>query len=514
MTPEAPGEAATAGMMFDDRYARELEGAYVAWHASAAPAPKLVKLNRALAAELGLDADALDGDLGARIFSGNQVPPGARPIALVYAGHQFGGFAPRLGDGRALLLGELVDRRGRRRDLQLKGSGPTPFARGGDGKATLGPVLREYVIAEAMAALGIPTTRALAAVTTGEQVWRERPLPGAVLARVADSHLRIGTFEYFASRKDTAMLRKLVDHAIARHLPEAGGAGGAAGESEAGPARARALLAFVVERQAELVARWMLVGFIHGVMNTDNMTISGETIDYGPCAFMDATDPATVYSSIDHGGRYAFGNQPRIAQWNLARLAEALLPVIDDDQPAAIEAATDIVRGFEARYQRHWRAGLRAKLGLERPAAGGESDDDRVLVDDWIGLLVEHAVDYTLGFRALAAAATGDDAPVAIQFPARTEASWKPWLATWRRRLGARAAEAAASMRLVNPAFIARNHRVEDALAAAVELGDLRPFETLLAILARPFDDQPAHAAAMAPPAREVQRRHQTFCGT
>jgi uncharacterized protein YdiU (UPF0061 family) len=499
-------EAPLAGMVFDNSYARELEGAYVAWKATPVPAPRMIRFNRALAEELGLDAALLDGELGARIFAGNEVPPGAQPIAMVYAGHQFGGFAPRLGDGRALLIGELIDREGRRRDLQLKGSGRTPFARGGDGKAALGPVLREYVIAEAMAALRIPTTRALAAVATGEPVLRERPLPGAVLARIASSHLRIGSFEYFASKGDRPMLTKLLDHAIARHLPAAAG--------EVGPARARALISAVVERQAELVARWMLVGFIHGVMNTDNMTISGETIDYGPCAFMDAADPATVYSSIDHGGRYAFGNQPRIAQWNLARLAEALLPLLDDDEPAAIAKATELVREFEPHYQRHWRAGLRAKLGLAPAPAGGETDEDRDLIDDFVHLLVEHHVDYTLGFRALAAAAEGDDAPLATQFA--QPAAYQGWLARWRARLGdgARATEAAALIRRTSPAFIARNHKVEEALAAATERDDLRPFDTLLAILARPFADQPEHAAAMAPPPIEQQRQHRTFCGT
>ncbi len=496
-------DAATAGMVFDNSYARDLEGAYIAWQAAPAPAPRMIKLNRGLARELGLDPEALDGDLGARVFAGNQVPVGARPIALVYAGHQFGGYAPRLGDGRALLLGELVDGKGRRKDLQLKGSGPTPFARGGDGKATLGPVLREYLIAEAMAALAIPTTRALAAVATGELVRRDRLLPGAVLARVAASHLRIGTFEYFGGKDDHAMLARLLDHAIARHLPAA----------VAAPDRARALLAAVVERQAELVARWMLVGFIHGVMNTDNMTISGETIDYGPCAFMDACDPATVYSSIDHNGRYGYGNQPRIAQWNLARLAEALLPLFDGGAEAAVAPATELVRGFEGHYQRAWRAGLAAKLGLDVGAPRGPDDaNDRALADDFVGLLVEHRVDYTLGFRALVSAATGDDDALAVLFPA--PAAYQGWLARWRTRLGAGGPAAAASMRLRNPAFIARNHRVEDALSAAIERQDFRPFETLLTILARPFDDQPEYADSMAPPPLSVQRRHQTFCGT
>ena len=501
-------EAATAGLAFENSYARDLEGAYIAWKAAPAPAPRIVKLNRALAAELGLDADALDGDAGARILSGTDIVPGAQPIALVYAGHQFGGFSPRLGDGRALLLGELIDRSGRRRDLQLKGSGPTPFARGGDGKAALGPVLREYIMGEAMAALGIPTTRALAAVTTGEMVFRERPLPGAVLARVAASHLRVGTFEYFASRDDQAMLRKLVDHAVARHVPEAAD----------DPHQALALLTAVVERQAALIARWMSVGFIHGVMNTDNTTISGETIDYGPCAFMDACDLTTVYSSIDHGGRYAYGNQPKIMMWNLARLAEALLPQLDADEAKAVAIATEVVHGFEGCYQRDWRAALAGKLGLDVGDGGGgaagataASADDRALGDDFIGLLAEHRVDFTLGFRALVDAAIGADGPLTALVPAG--AALTPWLTRWRARLGDRAAAAAVAIRGRNPAFIARNHRVEHALAAAIG-GDLAPFETLLAILARPFEDQPEHAAAMVPPPLAEQRSYRTFCGT
>ena len=339
---------------FDNTYRRSLEGFYAPWQAATVPAPKLIQLNRALAAELGLDADALASDAGAAIFAGNVVPLGAEPLAQAYAGHQFGGFVPQLGDGRALLLGEVIDRHGRRRDIQLKGSGRTPFSRGGDGKATLGPVLREYLLGEAMHALGIPTTRALAAVTTGEPVYRDQILPGAVLTRVAASHIRVGTFQFFAARGDTAKVRQLADYTIARHYPDVATA-------------ANPYLAFldaVVNAQAALIARWMLVGFIHGVMNTDNMAVSGETIDYGPCAFMDRYHPQTVFSSIDRQGRYAYGNQPNIARWNLARLAETLLPLIHSDEKAAIAAVSNAVNAFTDRYDTFWLEGMRAKLGM------------------------------------------------------------------------------------------------------------------------------------------------------
>jgi uncharacterized protein YdiU (UPF0061 family) len=359
-TPTPTLDAARAGFHFDNSYARELDGFFAPWQAAQVPRPVLLKLNHALAAELGLDADALHGPLGAAIFSGNLAPPGATPIAQAYAGHQFGGFSPQLGDGRALLLGEVIDSLGQRRDIAFKGSGRTPFSRGGDGKAALGPVLREYLMGEAMHALGIPTTRALAAVATGEQVLREGgPLPGAVLTRVAASHLRVGTFQFFATRGTPEQLKALADYAIARHDPELA--------QDAQPYRA--FLRAVAERQAALIARWMGVGFIHGVMNTDNMTISGETIDYGPCAFMDAYDPATVFSSIDRQGRYAYGNQPGIGQWNLARLTETLLPLLHTDADQAVALASEVVNGFPERYQYHWRAELRRKLGLqdERP---------------------------------------------------------------------------------------------------------------------------------------------------
>ncbi|MBK9036447.1 MAG: YdiU family protein [Myxococcales bacterium] len=477
-------------------YAQALTGAYVAARAAAAPAPRLVRVNRELAAALGLDVEALEGDAGARLFAGVDVPDGATPIALVYAGHQFGGFSPRLGDGRALLLGELVDGAGRRFDLQLKGSGPTPFARSGDGKATLGPMLREYVMGEAMAGLGVPTTRALAVVTTGESVWRERPLPGAVVARVAASHLRVGTFEYFAARGEHDMVARLTDYALERHGPW-----------PVEPAeRATTLLTAVVERQAALIAQWMAVGFIHGVMNTDNVAISGETIDYGPCAFMDSYDPETVYSSIDHGGRYAYGNQPRVAQWNLARLAETLLPAIDPDPAAAVAKATALIDGFEPAFRARWVAAMGAKLGLAAPTAA-----DAPLIDDFLAVLAAHRVDFTLAFRALGTAAVCDSDRLEALAPA---GAFAPWLTRWRARLGDDGAGAAARMRTTNPAYIARNHRVEEALTAAVERDDLRPFEALLEVLARPFDAHPAHAALADAPPDAVERTHRTFCGT
>src|SRR4051794_41111034 len=370
---------------FDDSFVRELEGLYVPWQGAPAPAPRLLALNEKLAAELGVDAGALRSDAGVAVLAGSAAPAGASPVAQAYAGHQFGSYSPRLGDGRALVLGEVVDGEGGRRDVHLKGSGRTPFARGADGKAAVGPMLREYVIGEAMHALGIPTSRALAVVATGEDVMRETVLPGAVLARVAASHIRVGTFQYAALNGGPELVRRLADYAIDRHHPDAG----------------RSYLAFyerVLDAQASIVAQWMLVGFIHGVMNTDNMAVSGETIDYGPCAFMDAFDPATVFSSIDHGGRYAYGNQPHIATWNLARLAEALLPLIDDDTDTAIAAATDALQTFPERFHRYWRAGMRAKLGLSE--AG---DVTSALVDDLLTLLHQQAVDYTSSFRALSA---------------------------------------------------------------------------------------------------------------
>ena len=488
-----------AGFAFDNTFARELEGLYVPWKAAQVVQPSLVKLNRELAVELGLDADALDSAEGAKLFAGNETPDGAAPLAQAYAGHQFGGFSPELGDGRALLLGEVIDRNGRRRDIQLKGSGPTPFSRAGDGRAALGPVLREYLIGEAMHALGIPTTRALAAVMTGEPVYRESPLSGAVLTRVAASHIRVGTFELFAARGDYAKVRRLADYVIDRHYPELQGHS----------APYLALLESVCERQAALIARWMHVAFIHGVMNTDNMAISGETIDYGPCAFMDHYDPATVFSSIDSGGRYAYANQPKIAQWNLARLAETLLPLIDTDSEGAIERASKVVIAFSGQYERHWLEGMRAKLGLV-----SEEETDLNLATGFLAALQGRKLDYTSAFRFLADAASGQEEPIRALFgDAR---AYDLWSGLWRSRLSREPVAPlmrAQAMRQVNPAFIPRNHRVEEALSAAVERADYAPFEKLLNILARPFDDQPQHAA-FAEPAPGGQGIYRTFCGT
>ena len=491
--------SAAAGFVFDNTYARELEGSYVTWKAAPVARPRLVKLNRELAEELGLDADALDSEEGARIFAGNEIPEGAAPLAQAYAGHQFGGFVPQLGDGRALLLGEVIDRNGRRRDIQLKGSGPTPFSRAGDGRAALGPVLREYLIGEAMHALGIPTTRALAAVLTGEPVFRETALPGAVLTRVAASHIRVGTFQFFAARGEQAKVHRLADYAIDRHYPELKG--------EANPYLG--LLERVRDKQAALIASWMHVGFIHGVMNTDNMAISGETIDYGPCAFMDHYDPATVFSSIDTHGRYAYANQPRIAQWNLARFAETLLPLIDADRNRAIARATEVVNAFPEQYERHWLKGMRAKLGLV-----SEEEADLNLATRFLTAMVGKKVDYTLAFRYLADGALGQEEPIRALFG--DPSAYDIWSGHWRARLARETvvpSVRAQAMRRANSAFIPRNHRVEEALSAAVERGDYAPFETLLNILSRPFDDQPEFAA-FAEPAPEGRGCYRTFCGT
>ncbi|MCU1500731.1 MAG: YdiU family protein [Ilumatobacteraceae bacterium] len=494
--------------VFDNSYVRELHGLYEPWQAATATSPRLLALNEALAHELGLDVEALQAPDGVAVLVGNATPEGASPVAQAYAGHQFGGFSPRLGDGRALLVGEVLDAHGRRRDLHLKGSGRTPFSRGGDGKAAVGPMLREYVIGEAMHALGIPTTRALAVVATGDLIERETMLPGAVLARIASSHLRVGTFQYAATHDDhDTLVRRLADHAIARHHPRALDAGNPY----------LALFEHVVEAQASLVARWMLVGFIHGVMNTDNMTISGETIDYGPCAFMDVFDPDTVFSSIDHGGRYAYGNQPVIAQWNLARLAETLLPLFDAERDAAIAAATDVLRSFTARYQAHWTAGMRAKLGLigdARSAATAEQDDGAdLLIDDLLTLLRAQAVDFTSFFRALSTSLRGDDAP--LRTLVAEPAALDGWSARWRARLsaaGRRPQATAAVMDRVNPIYIPRNHLVEAALVAATD-GDMAPFRQLLDVLAQPFDERPG-LDAYAAPAPPSAARYRTFCGT
>jgi len=502
-------------LAFDNSFARDLPGFYVSWPPQRVPAPRLLYFNHALAGELGMAPARRGTEALAAMLSGNQLPEGAQPIAQAYAGHQFGQFSPRLGDGRALLLGEIIDRQGRRRDIAFKGSGPTPFARGGDGKAAVGPMLREVLIGEAMHALGIATTRALAVVATGEAVRREAVLPGATLTRVAGSHLRVGSFEYYAARGETGRVRQLADYAIARHFP-------AVRES---PTPYTDFLRAVQEAQAALVAQWMGVGFIHGVMNTDNMSIGGETIDFGPCAFMETYDPKAVFSSIDRQGRYAYGNQPGIANWNLARLAESLLPLIDDDVDAAVERATDVLAGFGAAYGRCWLGVMRAKLGLHDAGAGDSArdDEDIALAESWLGLLHAQRVDFTLAWRRLADAAQGNAAPLFALFG--EPAALEPWLAGWQARCAAEGAPAGAgpaaagvaragAMRRCNPWLIPRNHRVEEALAAASEAGDLAPFERLLAALESPWEEDAANADLAQPAAASFTAGYRTFCGT
>jgi uncharacterized protein YdiU (UPF0061 family) len=477
---------------FQNRFATDLPELAVAWQAEQAPEPQLLALNERLALELGLDPAWLRTPDGVRLLVGNAVPEGARPVAQAYAGHQFGGYAPRLGDGRALLLGEVVGSDGALRDVHLKGSGRTPFARGGDGLAAVGPMLREYIVSEAMHALGVPTTRSLAVVATGRPVRRETVLPGAVLTRVASSHLRVGSFQYARATGDIDLLRRLADHAIDRHYPDVAGA----------DQPYRALFDAVVAAQASLVAQWMLVGFVHGVMNTDNMTISGETIDYGPCAFMDAFDPATVFSSIDERGRYAYGNQPVVAQWNLARLAEALLPLLHEEQEKAIALAVESLDAFDGQYGAVWSAGMRAKLGLP---AGLEDALTTALVGDLLSLLHQSHVDYTSIFRRLSAAARGDDEPARSLFldlPA-----FDSWLERWLPL-----SPDADAMDRANPVYIPRNHLVEDALAAATA-GDPGPLERLLAVTADPFDERPGQER-YAEPAPVDFGVYRTFCGT
>jgi uncharacterized protein YdiU (UPF0061 family) len=463
--------------------------------------PRLIKLNRPLAIHLGLDPNWLDSPEGTEILAGKRVPDGADPIAMAYAGHQFGQFVPQLGDGRAILLGEVIDADGVRRDIQLKGSGPTPFSRRGDGRAALGPVLREYIVSEAMAALGIPTTRSLAAVMTGESVLRETPLPGAVLTRVASSHIRVGTFQYFAARGDTEGVRRLADHVIARHYPQVTG--------DQRPYLA--LLSAVIARQADLIARWLLVGFIHGVMNTDNTSISGETIDYGPCAFMDHYNPAQVFSSIDEMGRYAYANQPQIALWNLTRLAECLLPLIAEEQDKAIAEAQSALGEFIEAFDAAYQAGLRSKLGLFTAR-----DEDRMLAQDLLDAMAKNQADFTLTFRRLSDAAADPSGDGEVRQLFAEPAAYDEWAVRWRQRIREEPQDSATrqtAMRSVNPAFIPRNHRVEAVIEAAVNRDDFAPFEELLVVLATPYEDQPALSGyAQAP--EPHQRVPQTFCGT
>ena len=491
----------TVHFPFQNTYAALPEGFFARVAPTPVAAPRLVKLNRPLAARLGLDPDMLESPEGVEILAGKRVPNGADPIAMAYAGHQFGYFVPQLGDGRAILLGEVVDLDGVRRDIQLKGSGPTPFSRRGDGRAALGPVLREYIVSEAMAALGIPTTRSLAATITGESVMRETVLPGAVLTRVASSHIRVGTFQYFASRGDTEGIKRLADHVISRHYPHLADA----------EHPYHALLEGVIARQADLVARWLLVGFIHGVMNTDNTSVSGETIDYGPCAFLDHYDPAAVFSSIDEQGRYAYANQPRIALWNLTRLAECLLSLFSDDKDQAVDQAQAILGDFPGKFTDAYQSGLRQKLGLF-----SRRDGDEALAQDFLDAMAKAKADFTLTFRRLSDAAEDASRDNNVRQLFADPLTYDEWAARWRQRMGDEAqtpAERASAMRAVNPAYIPRNHRIEAVIQAAVDRDDFAPFEGLLTVLSKPYEEQPPFADYATPPEPD-QRVLRTFCGT
>lgn len=489
---------------FENTYARLPERFYSRVGPTPVAAPRLVKLNVELAKSLKLDPDALASREGVEILAGNRVAEGAEPLAMAYAGHQFGHFVPRLGDGRANLQGEVIGRDGMRYDIQLKGSGPTPFSRRGDGRAALGPVLREYIVSEAMAALGVPTTRSLAAVTTGEQVFREEVLPGAVLTRVAASHLRVGTFQYFAAQGDIEGIQMLADYAIFRHYPEAAQT----------KQPYQTLLDGVITRQAHLMAQWMLLGFIHGVMNTDNTSISGETIDYGPCAFMEAYDPAMVFSSIDHQGRYSYSNQPHAAHWNLTRLAEALLPVLEQEagsKEAALASAHEALAAFGPQFEAAHVVGLLRKLGISSNREG-----DAALVHDLLDRMAANRTDYTLTFRRLCDAAAGLEGDEGVRVLFANPEAYTSWAVGWRRRLVEEPLPGetrAAAMRMANPAFIPRNHMVEKALSAAVNGQDYQPFEELLEVVSHPYQDR-ADLERYATPARPEECVQQTFCGT
>lgn len=496
-------DAATGPFAFDNSYARLPERLFARLDPTPVAAPELVRLNRPLAELLGADVERLAGSDGAAIFSGNAVPDRAQPLAMAYAGHQFGQWVPQLGDGRAILLGEVVGRDGVRRDIQLKGSGRTPFSRMGDGRAALGPVMREYILSEAMTALGVPSSRSLAFALTGERVLRQDgPEQGAVLTRVARSHVRVGTFQFFLARDDREALAALSDYVIARHDPDLA-------EADNPPLE---LLKAVIARTADLVAQWQLIGFIHGVMNTDNMQLAGETIDYGPCAFIDRYHPDTVYSSIDQFGRYAYRNQPPIAAWNMARFAETLLPIMAETPQEAVPLAEDALEGFAPHFQQRLTAGWRAKLGLTEA-----QDDDLALAVDLLGHMAEQGADFTLTFRALCdltrAPGPADEALSAMfAEPAAVQA----WTARWRQRLaGETASDTArrAAMRAANPAYIPRNHQVEQAIQAARQTGDFSVMDRLMHVLAQPFDDHPGYEDLARPP-RPEQEVHQTFCGT
>lgn len=512
-SPEAPVSVTSASsgldggvvrFNFENTYSHLPEHFYARLNPTPVASPRLVKLNVELARSLGLDPEALASEQGVEILAGNRVPEGSEPLAIAYAGHQFGHFVPSLGDGRANLLGEVNGRDGVRYDIQLKGSGPTPFSRRGDGRAALGPVLREYLVSEAMAAMGVPTSRALAAATTGERVVREQVVPGAVFTRVAASHLRVGTFQYFAAKGDTEAIRRLADYAIGRHYPEV--------EREERPYRS--LLEGVIARHAKLVAQWMLLGFIHGVMNTDNTSISGETIDYGPCAFMEVYDPAMVFSSIDYQGRYGYRNQPRAALWNLTRLAEALLPLLVQEAggpEAGVDAANEALAAFEPQYEAARIAGLRRKLGLST-----EQEGDGALADDLLERMAANGADFTLTFRRLCDAAMGPEHADGVRVLFADPGAYDVWDSKWRCRLEGEAAAGerrAELMRATSPLYIPRNHLVEAVIQAAVGQQDFKSFERLLAVVTRPYEERPG-LELYATPARPEECVRQTFCGT
>ncbi len=497
-------DAPTVRFNFDNTYARLPGRFYARLNPTPVAAPRVIQVNSALAQQLGVDPDALNSPAGIEILSGNRIAEGSEPLALAYAGHQFGHFVPSLGDGRANLLGEIITPGGKRYDVQLKGSGPTPFSRRGDGRAALGPVLREYLVSEAMAALGVPTTRALAAVLTGEEVYRENIQPGAIFTRVAASHLRVGTFQYFAAQGDVEAIRTLADYAIHRHYPEAA--------DSAQPYRA--LLDGVIARHAKLGAQWLLIGFIHGVMNTDNMSISGETIDYGPCAFLEAYHPDTVFSSIDHRGRYAYRNQAPAANWNLTRLAECLLPLLEQEagsEEAGMTSAQEALAAFEPTHLAEHSAGLRRKLGLVAKHEG-----DAALVKDLLDRMAANRADFTLTFRCLSDAAANRQADAQVRLLFSDPAAYDAWAKIWHERLaheqlpGTAIAE---TMRAVNPAFIPRNHRIQEAIEAAEERRDFAPFRAMLDVISRPYDDR-LELLQYTAPALPEERVQRTFCGT
>jgi uncharacterized protein YdiU (UPF0061 family) len=480
------------GWNLDSSYASLPKSFFCSLSPNPVCSPKLVILNEPLATSLGLNAQALQCEEGVAVLAGNRIPEGAVPLAQAYAGHQFGHFT-MLGDGRALLLGEQITPLSNRFDIQLKGSGRTPYSRGGDGRAALGPMLREYIISEAMHALGIATTRSLAVVITGESIFRDAEQPGAILTRVAASHLRVGTFQYVANWGTVEELRILADYTLQRHFPDVGADGN----------RYLLLLQEVIKRQAALIAKWQLVGFIHGVMNTDNMALSGESIDYGPCAFMDAYDPTTVFSSIDSQGRYAYGNQPQIAAWNLARFAETLLPLLHDNQEQAIKLAQDAISGFIELYRRFWLAGMRAKLGI-----GNEEEGDEPLIEGLLSMMHKYRADYTNTFRALTF-----DKPEDTVLPGTAE--FAQWHELWQARLGRQESKASPQqlMQNSNPALIPRNHRVEAALEAAVKQGDYSVMKRLLTVLSSPYAHTPEQAEYSTLPELSTQP-YRTFCGT